>query len=224
MGRGPGGVWQDFRSGACRLWRSGLVAGIGAACHVGANSRRQAGSGQERRTLPQPGSSAGRRPAYQRIHQYLTEALRHALIEPYTALHSDAPKSGAPVSLGVRWKEDIMAEYGEWNRKGATLSDVTAKAEYGVSQDFIVKGIQTGKLEYRQGSVWGNPYLRILRSQLEKYIAEEFGEDYLLKVKDQTELRRVKKEVADLKKRLEGLQERKNELEALGVTRGIAVG
>jgi hypothetical protein len=108
-----------------------------------------------------------------------------------------------------------MAEYGEWNRKGATLSDVTAKAEYGVSQDFIVKGIRTGKLEYRQGSVWGNPYLRVLRSQLEKYIAEEFGEDYLLRVKNQTELRRVKKEISDLKKRLEGLQERKNELEAL---------
>ena len=107
-----------------------------------------------------------------------------------------------------------MAEYGEWNRKGATLSDVTAKAEYGVSQDFIVKGIQTGKLEYRQGSVWGNPYLRVLRSQLEKYIAEEFGEDYLLRVKNQTELRRVKKEISDLKKRLEGLQERKHELEA----------
>jgi hypothetical protein len=115
----------------------------------------------------------------------------------------------------VRWKEDVMAEYGEWNRKGATLSDVTAKADYGVSQDFIVKGIQTGKLEYRQGSVWGNPYLRVLRSQLEKYIAEECGEDYLLRVKNQTELRRVKKEISDLKKRLEGLQERKNELEAL---------
>ncbi len=50
-----------------------------------------------------------------------------------------------------------MAQYGEWNRKGATLSDVTAKAEYGVSQDLIVKGIQAGKLEYRDGSVWGNP-------------------------------------------------------------------
>ena len=107
-----------------------------------------------------------------------------------------------------------MAEYGEWNRKGATLSDVTAKADYGVSQDFIVKGIQTGKLEYRQGSVWGNPYLRVLRSQLEGYIAEECGEDYWLRVKNQTELRRVKKEISDLKKRLEGLQERKNELEA----------
>ncbi len=104
----------------------------------------------------------------------------------------------------VRWKEDIMAEYGEWNRKGATLSDVTAKADYGVSQEFIVKGIQTGKLEYRQGSVWGNPYLRVLRSQLEKYIAEECGEDYLLRVKNQTELRRVKKEISDLNEETRG--------------------
>ena len=127
-----------------------------------------------------------------------------------------APADGVPppLSRGVRWKELIMAEYGEWNRKGATLSDVTAKAEYGVSRDFIVKGIQTGKLEYRDGAIWGNPYLRVLRSQLERYIAEELGEDYLPRVKNQTELRRVKKEMSDLKKRLEGLQERKNELES----------
>jgi len=26
-----------------------------------------------------------------------------------------------------------MAEYGEWNRKGAVLSDVTAQKEYGVT-------------------------------------------------------------------------------------------
>jgi hypothetical protein len=106
-----------------------------------------------------------------------------------------------------------MAEYGEWNRKGATLSDVTAKAEYGVSRDFIVKGIQTGKLEYREGAIWGNPYLRVLRSQLEQYIAEALGEDYLRRVKNQTELRRVKKEIAELKKKLAGLQERQKELE-----------
>ncbi|HOY60729.1 MAG TPA: hypothetical protein PK640_21620, partial [Verrucomicrobiota bacterium] len=42
----------------------------------------------------------------------------------------------------------------EWNRKGATLSDVTARAEYGVSRDFIIKGIQCGKPEYREGSIW----------------------------------------------------------------------
>jgi flagellar motility protein MotE (MotC chaperone) len=106
-----------------------------------------------------------------------------------------------------------MAEYGEWNRKGATLSDVTAKKEYGVSRDFIVKAIRAGKLEYREGAIWGNPYLRVLRSQLEQYIAEELGGDRLSSGKNQTELRKIKKEMADLKRRLAVLQARRTELE-----------
>ena len=106
-----------------------------------------------------------------------------------------------------------MAEYGEWNRKGATLSDVTAKKEYGVSLDFIVKGIRAGKLEYREGAIWGNPYLRVLRSQLEQFIAEELGADRLSSGKNQTELRKIKKEMADLKKRLAELEARMTELE-----------
>jgi len=106
-----------------------------------------------------------------------------------------------------------MAEYGEWNRKGATLSDATAKKEYGIDRDFIVKGIRAGKLEYREGAIWGNPYLRLLRSQIEKYIAEELGHDRLSNVKNQTELRKIKKEIANLKKTLNKLQARKIELE-----------
>ena len=106
-----------------------------------------------------------------------------------------------------------MAEYGEWNRKGATLSDVTAQKEYGVSRDFIVKGIRAGKLEYREGAIWGNPYLRLLRSQLEPYIAAQLGADRLSSGKSQTELRKIKKEMAALKKRLAELQARRAELE-----------
>jgi hypothetical protein len=104
-----------------------------------------------------------------------------------------------------------MAEYGEWNRKGATLSDVTAKKEYGVDQDFIVEGIRSGKLEYREGSIWGNPYLRILRSQLEKYIAEEFGQNHLSNTKNLIELRKIKREIADLKKRMSELEARRSQ-------------
>ncbi len=106
-----------------------------------------------------------------------------------------------------------MAEYGEWNRKGATLSDKTAKTEYRVSGDLILKGIRAGRLEYREGAIWGNPYLRVLRSQLEKYIAEELGADHLIRVKKQAELRRIKKEIADLKKKLNALQDRQAALE-----------
>jgi len=106
-----------------------------------------------------------------------------------------------------------MAEYGEWNQKGATLSDVTAEGEYGVSRDFIVKGIQTGKLEYRDGTMWGNPYFRILRGQLEKYISEELGDAYLVKVKKQAELRKIKKEIFDLKKKLKVLESHRADIE-----------
>jgi len=106
-----------------------------------------------------------------------------------------------------------MAEYGEWNRKGAVLSDVTAQKEYGVTRDFIVKGIQAGKLEYREGAVWGNPYLRVLRSQLEPYIIEELGSEYLVSKKSRTELRAINKEIADLKEKLAALEARKVTLE-----------
>ena len=107
-----------------------------------------------------------------------------------------------------------MAEHGEWNRKGATLSDVTAKREYGVDRDFVVNGIRAGKLEYREGVMWGNPYLRVLRSQLERYIAEELGEDHLSSGKREAELRKVKREITSLKRKLKALEVRKAELES----------
>ena len=92
-----------------------------------------------------------------------------------------------------------MAEYGEWNRKGATLSDVTAQREFGVSRDFIVKGIRAGKLEYREGVVWG--------------IAGRSGADRLSREKTRQSYAGVKKEIAALKKRLGELETRKAELE-----------
>ena len=106
-----------------------------------------------------------------------------------------------------------MAEYGEWNRKGATLSDVTAQKEYGVSREFIVQGINAGKLEFREGSIWGNPYLRILRRQLEAYMTEELGPEHVSSVKAGTEVRQIKKEIKELTKKLQLLQLRKAELE-----------
>jgi hypothetical protein len=106
-----------------------------------------------------------------------------------------------------------MADYGEWNRKGATLSDATAMKEYGVSRAFIVEGIRAGKLEYREGAIWGNPYLRVLRSQLERYIDEELGSDRLATGKIQTELRKINKAIAAVKKRLTEVEARRTRLQ-----------
>jgi flagellar motility protein MotE (MotC chaperone) len=107
-----------------------------------------------------------------------------------------------------------MAEHGEWTRKGASLSDATAQKEYGVDRDFIIRGIQAEKLEYRRTVLYGNPCLRILRSQLEAHIAEELGAEHLASRQQETELRKVKKEIASLKRKLKKLEARKAELEA----------
>ena len=107
-----------------------------------------------------------------------------------------------------------MAGYGEWNTKGATLSDVTAIKEYGVDRDFIIQGIRAGKLEYREGSMHGNPYLKILRNQLEAYITEEHGDKYLKTVKTQTELQKVTREINQHKRKLKQLETLKFELES----------
>jgi len=115
--------------------------------------------------------------------------------------------------IGHEGDRSDMAEYGEWNRKGAVLSDVTAQKEYGVTRDFIVKGVQAGELEFREGAVWGNPYLRVLRSQLERYIVAQLGLEYLVRKKSQTELNVISKEIAYVRKKLAILEERKAELE-----------
>ena len=94
-----------------------------------------------------------------------------------------------------------------------TFSDVTAAKQYGVSQEFIVKGIEAGQLEFRDGSMWGNPYLRIPRSQLESYIVSQLGSGYLANQKLDTQVRAVKKEIGSLRKKLAALEARKTALE-----------
>lgn len=106
-----------------------------------------------------------------------------------------------------------MAKYGEWNRKGATLSDVNAMKEYGVSWEFIVEGIDSGRLEYRNAAIHGNPYLRLLRSQVELYIAEKMGPDHLEHLQLEVELRSIKKEMKGLRKKLRELELRKAGIE-----------
>lgn len=99
-----------------------------------------------------------------------------------------------------------MAEYGEWNRKGATLSDKTAMKEYGVDRAFILNGIREGRLEFQERSVWGNPYVVVLRRQLEVYLNEELGSDYLPGIIAQNKIRTLKREIKATKLKLQGLE------------------
>ena len=72
---------------------------------------------------------------------------------------------------------------------------------------------KAGELEFREGAVWGNPYLRVLRTQLERYIAAQLGSEYLASKRSKTELHAIRKEIAAVRKKLALLEARKVELE-----------
>ena len=99
-----------------------------------------------------------------------------------------------------------------WLRKGETLSDKTARKEFGLSQEEIVQAIQAGELQYRDNSIYGNPFLRLLRREVEALVARKLGDDYLKGRQAKTELERINRELKRLKVQMAELQERKSKL------------
>jgi len=99
-----------------------------------------------------------------------------------------------------------------WFKKGATLSDKSAQKEFGLTQEEIIEGIRGGKLQYRNNNVFGNPYLRLLRSEVEVFVDEKYGSDYLKKKKIKKELAQTNKELKGLKAQVISIEQRKAEL------------
>jgi hypothetical protein len=100
----------------------------------------------------------------------------------------------------------------QWQRKGATLSDKTARKEYGLTQDEIIKAIRAGKLQYRHNSIHGNPFLRLLRREVEALVKKKHGSGYLKDRQAKTELARINRELKRMKKQISALEDRKSKL------------
>jgi hypothetical protein len=99
-----------------------------------------------------------------------------------------------------------------WQRKGATLSDKTARKEYGLSWGEIVEAIRDGQLQYRENSIHGNPFLRLLRHEVEALIEKKHGAGYLMDRRAKNELAAVNRELKKLKKQIGALEERRSQL------------
>ncbi len=99
-----------------------------------------------------------------------------------------------------------------WGVKGGTLSDKTAKKEFGLTDENIIRGIQEGKLQFRENHIHGNPYFRLLRNEVESLVNEIHGEKYLKNKNVMKELNEIKKELRAIAKRQKSLEERRDEL------------
>ena len=100
----------------------------------------------------------------------------------------------------------------EWSRKGATLSNKTAQEEFGLTWEDIVRAIRAGKLHYQEQSMHGNPWLRLLRREVEALVRKEHGSNYLRGQQAKTELASVNRELRRLKAQIARLEERKAKL------------
>ena len=118
------------------------------------------------------------------------------------------PNSAATTPLGRPSYELSL----EWQRKGATLSDKTARQEFGLTQDEIYDGIDAGTLHYRRAAMHGNPWLRLLRREVEALARTRHGERYVNEQQNRAELTRVNREIRRLRAELAELEERRAKL------------
>lgn len=100
----------------------------------------------------------------------------------------------------------------EWQRKGATLSDKTARKEFGLTQQQIVEAVRAGTIHYRQASMHGSPWLRLLRREVESLAKKTLGEDQLKERRARTELASINRELKRLKAQVAALEERRAKL------------
>jgi hypothetical protein len=103
----------------------------------------------------------------------------------------------------------------EWTDKEATLSDKAAMQKYGLSRDEIVAAIKAGKLQYRQQSMHGNPWFRLLQREVERLVSSKHGATFLQAQKLKTELTKVESELRALKRNTTKLERRREELKKL---------
>jgi len=99
-----------------------------------------------------------------------------------------------------------------WAEKGATMSDKSARQEFGLTQEEIIAAIRAGKLQYRVSNMHGNPWFRLMRHEVESLVREKSGSDSLHKKKLQKELADLDKEARKLTTRLNAIKRRRDEL------------
>jgi len=128
-------------------------------------------------------------------------------------------KSNMPYGAGASIHDNAAAERRNmddgdsmWSRKGATLSDKSARQEFGLTQQEIIAAIRVGKLQFRESNMHGNPWYRLLRHEVEALVRDKSGQDHLQKKRLEKELADLNAEARKLTTRLKAIERRRDAL------------
>src|SRR3984957_4414373 len=100
----------------------------------------------------------------------------------------------------------------EWQGKGATRGDRTPRQEFGLPREGIYDAINAGTLQYRQAAMHGNPWLRLLRREVEALARTRHGDRYVSEQQARAELKHVNREIRRLRGDLAEFEERRAKL------------
>jgi NADPH-dependent curcumin reductase CurA len=100
----------------------------------------------------------------------------------------------------------------QWVKQGETFSHKNACKEFGLKEEEIIDAMKAGKLQYRQNYAHGNPYFRVLRTEIEALAAELHGKKVVENQKIKHKLRTLTREINSLKRKLASLEKQKVEL------------
>ena len=100
----------------------------------------------------------------------------------------------------------------EWRMQNGTLSHKNAMKEFGLSEEQIIQGMRSGKLQYRQNYAHGNPYYRVLRSEVKKIAVEIKGTTGVENQEAQHRLNEINRQINSFKRKLKSLEKEKNKL------------
>jgi hypothetical protein len=81
-----------------------------------------------------------------------------------------------------------------------------------VAWEEIARAIRGGKLHCQQQSMHGNPWLQLLRREVEAFVKDRHDANYLSDRQAKTELASINRELKRLKGQIAALEERKSKL------------
>ena len=100
----------------------------------------------------------------------------------------------------------------QWVKQGGTLSHKNACKEFGLTEEEILDAMKAGKLQYRQNYAHGNPYFRVLRTEVEALAIKLHGNKAVKDQEIKHQLRKINREINSLKRKLASLEKQKVEL------------
>ena len=100
----------------------------------------------------------------------------------------------------------------QWHIQGGTLSHENACKEFGLTEDEVFAAMKVGKLQYRKNHAHGNPYFRLLRSEVKSLAQELHGAESVEEQEVKHRLQKINKEIDSLKRKIASLEKQRIEL------------